>query len=390
METITKETQTNEEILLYFIHDFFDCRKLHAHLIFLDYWMEKVLVNQSHKKYLNAADLLFFSAKFLNLLTACWELQHANPKNLLYFEESVKIPENFIRNEQKALTFYPNYLRAKEICNPLLALSAIFKNHTLDFYKEILQGWVSEGIATRNKSKNINLIFPTYTSLKRMIEACWLIHERAVSKNSYQSINVKPIINDFALSCPLLLQDEYLHNPYLMIELFFSFESLNEYKEDLTQWFKAALNEQGSYENPNDLLFIHNQFIQLIHAGYLIGVSKLVYEPALNYTTLHNTFGHWLLARIENKYTIQALSPHYIENPLDFCIESLTINRISQLRYGLKEWLEAGLSQKNSIVNLNHTYIFDQFEELQKIVEALFLLIVQPALSNQSSTANIN
>ncbi len=391
METIAKEKQTNEETLLYFIHDFFDCRKLSDHLIFLDYWMGKVLVNQSHKKYLNASDLLFFSAKFSNLLAACYELHHIAPKNLLYFEESVKIPESFVTREQKALNFYPNYLRTKEICNPLLALSAIFKNHTLDFYKEAIQSWVNEGLASQSKPKNINLIFPTYTSLKRMIEACWLIHERSVSKNSYQSLNDKHTFDDFALSCPLLLQDEYLDNPYLMIELFFSFASLNEYKEDLMQWFKAALNEQGSYENPNDLLFIHNQFIQLIHSGYLIGVSRLVYEPATNYTKLHNTFGHWLLARIENQYDIQILPPHYRENPLDFCTENLTINRVNQLRYGLKEWLEAALSKKNSIANLNdHTYIFGQFEELQKIIEALFLLIIKPALSGQSSTTNIN
>ena len=380
METITKEKLTTEEILLHFIHDFFDCRKLSEHLIFLDYWMEKVLINQSHKKYLNASDLLFFSTKFLNLLTACHDIYHAHHKNLLYFEESVKIHENFILDEQKLLTFYPNYLRSKEICDPTLIFNSIFKNHTLDFYKNALENWVKESLSIKDKPSIVKLIFPTYRNLKRMIEACWLIHERLVSKNSYLPLNVNFQIQDFSASCPLLLKDEYLSNPYLMIESFFSFASIDEYREDLTQWFKAALNDCRSYEKPNDLLFIHNQFVQIIHAGYLIGSSQLIYQPTPNYTKLHATFGHWLLARLENQYTIQTLSPHFKENAIAYFSENLTLNHVIKLRYGLKEWLEAALSENNSITSLDHTYIFDQFEDLQKILEAMFLLIVAPAL----------
>ena len=380
METITKEKQPNEEVLLYFIHDFFDCRKLSEHLIFLDYWMEKLLFNQSHRKYLNVSDLLFFSTKFFNLLTACHDIGHLDYKNQLYFEESVKIHENFIPEEQKLLTFYPTYLRSKEICNPTLIFNSIFKNHTLDFYKKTLENWVEENLSIKDNAKNVKLIFPTYRNLKRMIEACWLIHERLITKNSYQSLCVNDPIHDFSISCPLLLKDEYLSNPYLMIESFFSFASIDEYREDLTQWFKAALNDCRSYENPNDLLFIHNQFVQIIHAGYLIGTSQLIYQPTTNYTKLHATFGHWLLARVENQYTIQTLSPHFKENPIAYCSENLTLNHVIKLRYGLKEWLEAALSENNSITSLDHTFIFDQFEDLQKILEAMFLIIISPTL----------
>lgn len=369
METITKEKQTNEETLGYFIQDFFDCRKLPQHLIFLDYWMEKALINRSHKKRFSASDLLFFSTKFLNLLSACYKMHSTSQENSLYFEESIKIPENFINKEQKLLAFYPHYLRTKEICNPMLIFRSIFKTHTLDFYKIMVQNWVNEGLS------NVNIIFPIYKSLKRMIEACWLIHERTVSKNSYHTL-------DFSLSCPLLLNKEYLSDPYLQIESFFSFADINEYREDLGQWFKAALNDQVSYENANDLLFIHNQFTQLIHAGYLIGTSQLVYKPSLNYTTQHATFGHWLLARMANHYTIQLLSPHYKENPIEYCRENLTLNHIIKIRYGLKEWLEAALSKNGSITSLDHPYLFEQFEDLQKILEASFLLIVQPAIAD--------
>ncbi|HTN00220.1 MAG TPA: hypothetical protein VL088_15800 [Pedobacter sp.] len=392
METTTTERKTNEETFLHLIYDFFDCRTLPAHMIFLDYWLEKALINKQHKKYLNAKDITFFSTKFLALLGFCHKIHTKETKNSIYFEESIKIPDGYILKEQQLLLLYPNYLRTREICNPLLAFQSIFKNCTLDFYTTSINIWANEIIAEKSKRH----ILQTYFSLKRMMEACWLIHERSVSKNSYQYIlNAVNPTHDFALSCPLLLTDEYLGNPYLMVEEFFSFASIDEYKEDLTKWFKMALNNQESYENANDLLFIHNQMLQLIHAGYLIGILRLTYLPKTNYTTQHETFGHWLIARMETISTangisygnpVQLLSPHFKENPIDYCIEKLTIDHIIKIRYGLKEWLEAALSKNSNITNLDHIYIFDQFEELQKIMEALFLLIIQPTRAN----SNIN
>ncbi|MGF1924218.1 MAG: hypothetical protein ACQUHE_08560, partial [Bacteroidia bacterium] len=245
---------------------------------------------------------------------------------------------------------------------------------------------VTVDLGFQNAPKRMKLVYSTYTSLKKMVEACWLIHERYISKNSYAAIPQNQIVDDFATSCPLLLRDEYLANPYLMIESFYSFASLKEYKEDLTHWFRLALNEQANHEQPVDLLFIHNQLIQLVHAGYLIGTSKLLYKPSRNYTARHDTFGHWLLDRTANEVHVQSLSKHYRENPLEYCIEHITLKEVIHLRYGLKEWLEAALSVKNSITGLDHTYVFDQFEAIQNILEALLLLIIQPATSTQLST----
>lgn len=377
METTAKETQTNEEVLLYFIHDFFDCRKLPQHLLFLDYWMEKVLVNRTHKKYLKTSDLLFFADKFLRLLTACYEITSSLSESQLCFEESIRVPEDFIGKEQKLLKYYPNYLRTKEVCNPILVLKSIFKTYPIDYYTFTLQNWLNEGLC-----ENAKLIFPTYKNLKRMIEACWLIHERSISKNSYLLAST-PITNtDFPLSCPLLLSEEYMSNPYLQVESFFSFASINEYRDDLTQWFKAAINEDQCCENASDILFIHNQFTQLIHAAYLIGTASLAYQPEHNYTKQHDTFGHWLLAKMDNQYSINTLSPHFKENPLQYFKEQLTLSHVIKLRYGLKEWLETAISKSTSITGSAYPYIFDQFEDLQKVLEASFLLIVKPALAD--------
>ncbi|RYG22299.1 MAG: hypothetical protein EOO07_00225 [Chitinophagaceae bacterium] len=380
METIVKQTQANEEILLSVIEDFFDCRQLPQHLLFLDYWMEKVLVNYSHKKYLSPQDLVFFSEKFTTLLAACHSVYHSLAADPPHFEESIKIPENFISAEQKSILFHPNYLRKKEICNPLRAFKAIFKLFSLDYYTHTIQNWVNESLPTDSAPENVRLIFPAYKNLKRLVEACWLIHERSISKNSFQLVSTAANCADFSLSCPLLLTDEYLDNPYLFVETFFSFTGINEYKEDLTHWIKAAINEHQRYENASDLLFIYHQFTQLLHAGYLIGSAGFSYVPARNYSMQYDTFGHWLLARMGNQFTVYALSPHFRQNPLAYCSEHLTLAHVIKLRFGLKEWLEAALSESTSITSLDHTFIFDQLEELQRILEALFLLIVEPAL----------
>ncbi|MEJ5995195.1 hypothetical protein WG904_12270 [Pedobacter sp. Du54] len=382
METIAKETKTNEEILLQLIQDFFDSRALSQHLLFLEYWMEKLLLNHQHKKYLKASELTFFSDKFLNLLAACNELQGELTENRLYLEESVKIAEHVMSTEQKSIIFYPNYLRKREICNPLLVFSSIFKHYSLDYYIYTLQNWTNASLLTETEPENVRLIFPVYKNLKKMVEACWLIHERSISKNSYQLTATPPNTFNFPSSCPLLLTDEYLINPYLFVESFFSFAGINEYREDIKQWFKAAINEHQCYENASDLLFLHNQFTQLLHAGYLIGRSGLTYQPTHKYSNQYDTFAHWLLARMDNQFTTQTLSPNYKQNPLQYCKENLTLNHIVNLRFGLKEWLEAALSTSTSITSLDHFFIFDQFEELQKILEALFLLIVQPVLAD--------
>ena len=62
-------------------------------------------------------------------------------------------------------------------------------------------------------------------------------------------------------------------------------------------------------------------------------------------------------------------------DPLAFCKETLTLNNIVQLRYGLSEWLDAGLSNRSSINSLPPAYGFAQYLTLQKLIEAFYLII---------------
>jgi hypothetical protein len=378
METRTIETKTNDEMLLQLIQDFFDCRKPNEHLQFLDNWLEKALARRLYKKHLHHWELPFFATKFSNLIQACYEINATATCESIYFNESVKISANYLLKEQRLLLFYPNLLRVKEICKPLLVFQHVFKQRSFNFYS----------LSAVAKYQSPKTIFQVYNGLKRIVEACWLIHERSISKNSFRDVFTINPNNAFALSCPLLLTDEFVQNPYLMVEEFFSYGSIEEYKRDLAEWFSLALNDEEGYENATDLVFIHNQFLQLIQAAYLIGTCKMPYLPKTPYTSQHETFGHWILDKMETSsfkkgYRAQYLSLHFQENPIHYCIENMTINDVTKLRYGLKEWLEAALSKNRNITHLPHCYIFDQFKELHSIMEAAFLLVAQPALTNR-------
>jgi hypothetical protein len=399
METIStiQEKARPEVQLSRLLYHFFDSHSATAHLTFFEYWMEKVLNNKPHKKYINPPDLLFFADKFYALFEACYQVSYGDPDALTTaFKNAIRVDQDFVTKERGLLRHYPNYLGAKALCNPLLVLQAVFKTHNLLFYKQLFQEWVAAGLSPYYTPENAKLIIPLYGHTKKLIGACWLIHERFVSKNSYRPPVYKDATLNFALSCPLLLNTEQINNPFLTVEHFFNFSGLNDYKEDLSQWFKAALSETLSYENPNDLLFIHNQFLQLIQAGFLITANKLVYHPGVDYSSAYKTCGHWLLA-VQGKENpivkfdppgigIKVLPTEYWGNPIRYCEETLHLNHIRKLRYGLKAWLEAALSKQSSITTLDPVYIFDQFEELQQIMEALYLLIVQAALTDLSQT----
>lgn len=85
--------------------------------------------------------------------------------------------------------------------------------------------------------------------------------------------------NDFAQTCPFLLTEKRCKEPYAVLEQFFSFAGLGGYREALTVWFKNALSEGVKCKRASDLLFIHNQFVQLIQAGFLIAQNGVRYRP---------------------------------------------------------------------------------------------------------------
>ncbi|WP_316832375.1 hypothetical protein [Pedobacter aquatilis] len=196
----------------------------------------------------------------------------------------------------------------------------------------------------------------------------------------------------FQDTCPYLLNDEYLENPYLEIESFFSAFSLGEYKRDLKKWFKAVLTEKNRFKNTGALIFFYEQLIRLIHASYVIAQSDLKYPRDKPYSHKADSFGSWILFTHEANeslsintdvaYVITELNTKDKANPMRYLRTHLTFKKVKWIRYGLKEWLQIGLSKKSSIVDADERIIYPLYEQLEKLLEICFLLLMLVSQTN--------
>ncbi len=148
----------------------------------------------------------------------------------------------------------------------------------------------------------------------------------------------------FALTCPLLLNDEAKNNPYLFLKEFLEFASLEEYKKDLSEWYRTAVSIEVIFSNANNLLFLHSQIIQLLHAGILIATT--------------------------HQETTE------INKSLTYISETLNLKSIKDIRYGLNEWLFSALSMDGDLSSIEHKYSFALYEMLLKIIEELYNLMI--------------
>jgi len=185
----------------------------------------------------------------------------------------------------------------------------------------------------------------------------WITNERKLRR---QREKIEQI--GFENTCPVMLSTEQLANPKIIIENFFRNNDLTSAKSKLKNWFKTALTEDLQYENGNELLFFHNQIIQLLHAGYLIVQDKSFDQEKSSLEHLVN-----------NPAMISCLDINEQRSPLAYVNAIITVSNLTFLRYGMQEWLYSALSKRSSISQLNSKFIFEQFELLEKLFEALFL-----------------
>ena len=172
--------------------------------------------------------------------------------------------------------------------------------------------------------------------------------------------------NEFENTCPLRLNAEQLDNPITVLENFFSNTDLTIAKSKLRYWFKIALTEDLQHENGNELLFFHNQLIQLFHAGYVLVKDKCLVNENTDQNHLRNI-----------DILISSLNKAEKRNPMGYLNEILTIASLTDIRFGMQEWLYSALSNRSSISQLDGKFIFEQFELLEKLLEALFLISIR-------------
>jgi hypothetical protein len=111
--------------------------------------------------------------------------------------------------------------------------------------------------------------------------------------------NEQKYVTAFVLTCPILHTDKQQKNHYEFLEQFFGFTSLGGYRKELTRWYKYTLYEGVKYKNASNLNFLHDQFLQLLHATFLIVSNGAYYAHTLKH--YEEPFPNWLVQNVDHK-----------------------------------------------------------------------------------------
>jgi len=179
---------------------------------------------------------------------------------------------------------------------------------------------------------------------------------------------------DLGATCPLAPSAENTANPYLLVEEFFYFTSICDYKKNLQTWFSCALSDQAVSANASDMLFLHDQVIKLVQAGYVIATNNIAYVPECH--TDDRTMGDWMKGIKGNSICeITTLLPHERLEPLVFLKNTLTLQDLKTIRYGLYEWLTCALCRTVSMNEFDAKYSLPLYETVVKVMEAFYLIL---------------
>lgn len=392
-----KETTLNpKEEFLAELQDFFQTRSVKGHLLFVDDWMELILSGKARKKWTNPTNIYFLHEKLNKLFTSC----HQILKDEEHLDELVlnsKLDKNSLKNENRKLIFAPYHLQKKEQLQPFEALKTIFDKQDINNCILKLKEWLINSLKQNYAINHADYIAPLHGHIKKLIEACWLIHERVITKNSYaQPYYPEPLLK-YALTEPFLFFKEEVDDPFSMVEEFFELTNLSGYRRELQEWYFMAITDELSAKKPVDVYFIHNQYSSLIQAGFIITAKNLNYTPNIRKND-ESTMGQWLLSVRDHqvKNGILALSdeaPHVLTmseraDPLAYCKKILNLGKVRKLRFGLSEWLEASFSKNSSLHGLDAAYAFEQYLTLQKLTEAFYLVITENATNQPLPVTN--
>ncbi|WP_147273681.1 hypothetical protein [Pedobacter chinensis] len=369
-----------------FLKKFFESKTLEGHLQFVEEWLELAVTDKFLTERNSPADLLCFYEQLVELYQLSSDLNED--------ETTFERLKTDLSMRQVNPRFIPGkeLLSEEEIMSPFLAIRSVFVKSDLAYYKSALHDWLENALHSCVSDSAGKCIFPLYSCTKKLLVAAWLIYEHLSRKISNEIKHHK--ISQFEDTCPLLLNDQHLKDPYLEIESFFSGCSLGEYQRDLKGWFKAALTEGFCFKKAGSLVYFHEQLIQLLQAGYLIVKNDLPYERNAPYCDHAATFGDWINSvrskwaaegdQAASDYDVRFLTRFEQEEPLLYLKKNLKLKKIKHIRYGLQEWLHCGLSKAGSISDLDNRYLYQLYEKLEKLLEAFFLLVAKEALLKTS------
>jgi hypothetical protein len=363
------------------IENFFSADGISYHLQFLKNWINPAQHEFDYPSQRHPAQLLGFYEKLVPLFDYS-DLIFKRSEPDAEFVKAIEADECSLERETVLLDYYPKLLSDGEMKNPKLTFLDMFIFFESDSYKIVYKEWLLAGLENKLDLDWDEYISLFYENTKKMLEACWLIHERVITKNSFKSIDRHYHMALFEGTSPLAFGQELFENPFKVIEFFFSLDNLAGHKAYLKNWYKAALSEEQRVSDVADYFFLYNQFTKLLNAGYLIAAKKLIYQ-GVPPEALLNTRAHFNENDTYSKglCEVNTLSAEHIKDPYLF-VESFFIpEKIKQLRLGLLEWLYAAFSTKSSIKLMDKEFLFEQYEAMMMVMEAFFVMINNPSLS---------
>ncbi|NII81105.1 hypothetical protein [Pedobacter sp. SG908] len=361
------------------IESFFSTNGVSYHLNFLKNWLIPPQNEFDFSPQKHPAQLLVFYEKLVPLFDYS-DLIFNHIEADTAFVKAIEADECGVERETVLLDYCPKLLSHGEMQNPKLTFLDIFLFFQSDTYKLVYKEWLLAALENNLDLDWDQYVAAFYENTKKMLEACWLIHERIITRNSFKSIDRYYHMAIFESTSPLALEPELLDDPFKVIEFFFSLDNLTGHKAYLKNWYKAALAEEQCVSDVADYFFLYNQFTKLFNAGYLITAKNLTYQ-GVSFGGLPAITDQFVNGDSKELCEINTLGAAHIANPYLFVRSFFIPEKIKQLRLGLLEWLYAAFSIKSSIKLLDKEFLFEQYEAMMMMMEAFFVMISKPVLS---------
>ena len=363
------------------IENLFSADGISHHLQFLKNWLIPPQNEFDYSPQKHPAQLLVFYEKLLPLFDYS-DLIFNHSEADIEFVKAIGADECALEREMVLLEYCPKLLSSGEMKNPKLTFLDIFIFFESDSYKIVYKEWLMAGLENKLDLDWDQYISLFYENTKKMLEACWLIHERIITKNSFKNIDRHYHMALFEGTSPLAFDQELFDDPFKAIEFFFRLDTLAGHKAYLKNWYKITLSEDKRVSDVADYFFFYNQFTKLLNAGYLIAAKKLIYQDAPE--SLFTVADYLITSDINQKslYEVNTLPAEYVENPYLFVEYFFIPEKIKQLRLGLLEWLYAAFSTKSSIKLMEKEFLFEQYEAMMMIMEVFFVMISNPLLGD--------
>jgi hypothetical protein len=175
--------------------------------------------------------------------------------------------------------FYLNRLALEEMADLYTkVLKAFFKfdtvQGTIKSFNAACQAALAEEYNWKQGSPG-NLVY-LYERLEMFLEAYYLIKNKQHKKVRHKKVT-KSIKIDFeksVLPCPLSLEE--LQDPDGIINQFFDFNRLEEWKRLTHLWMESGISNFSIADNlqPDELLTYYQHIEKLIYAGYWINATR--------------------------------------------------------------------------------------------------------------------